>query len=84
MLPRISNKTLAIDLYMSAQRANPPNRLREEALEGLRIGRHWEWLAGPSVLCLLMYSAAAESIVYVPLRLVKFVRLIPKAPDHLG
>jgi len=62
------NASIALDIYMSAQDgvADPAIR-RRQLLERKRAGRRWKELAGPSPLFLLVYSDAAERIVYAQL-----------------
>ncbi|KAK4032878.1 hypothetical protein C8A01DRAFT_20124 [Parachaetomium inaequale] len=58
--------TVAMDIYMSAQERRSNTRdLRRELQERKRFGRSWSDLAGPSPLFVLVYSDAAEPIVYV-------------------
>lgn len=56
---------VAIDIYESAQRKRPSAQLRNAIRERRRTGRHFETLAGPSPLFLLVYSDVAETVVYV-------------------
>lgn len=60
------NASVAVDIYMSAQDSRPDvNALRRELLERKRTGRRWTELAGPSPLCLLLYSSESEIFVCV-------------------
>ncbi|KAJ0100662.1 hypothetical protein J7T55_000107 [Diaporthe amygdali] len=55
------NASVAVNIYMSAQDSRPDvNALRRELLERKRTGRRWTELAGPSPLCLLLYSGESE------------------------
>jgi hypothetical protein len=60
------NASIALDIYMKAQEgyADAASH-RRQLLERKRAGRRWKQLAGPSPLFLLVYSDAAERIVYV-------------------
>ena len=63
--PCYRDATIAIDIYMKAQEdRSHPDALRRELKERKRAGRSWSDLAGPSPLFTMIYSDAAESIVY--------------------
>jgi hypothetical protein len=59
------DKSIAIDIYMKAQKHSNPEETRHQLLERRRMGRRWAPLAGPSPLCLLIYSGEAEAVVCV-------------------
>jgi hypothetical protein len=60
------NASVAVDIYMSAQNSRlDVNALRRELLERKRTGRRWTELAGPSPLCLMLYSSESEIVVCV-------------------
>lgn len=64
--PCYRDTTVAIDVYMNAQeRRSNTSALRRELQERKRFGRSWSDLAGPSPLFVLVYSDAAEPIVYM-------------------
>jgi hypothetical protein len=55
--------TIAIDTYLSARRNNCLSRA--QLLEYVRKGTRWSRLAGPYPIILCIYSAKAETIMYV-------------------
>lgn len=58
--------SVALDIYMSAQEGTSnPDDLRRQLKERKRAGRSWKILSKPSPLFVLLYSDAAESIMYV-------------------
>lgn len=60
------NTSVAIDIYISAQDRELGRKSRNEVSQRhRRIGKRTLAIAGPSPLLLLMYSNAAESIMYV-------------------
>ncbi|KAH8889966.1 hypothetical protein GQ53DRAFT_186160 [Thozetella sp. PMI_491] len=60
------NASIALDMYMAAQEGYFDVALRRrELLKRKRTGRRWRQLAGASPLFLLIYSDAAEAVVYV-------------------
>jgi hypothetical protein len=64
--PCYRDATIAINIYMKAQEdLSHPDALRRELKERKRAGRSWSDLAGQSSpLFTMIYSEAAESIVY--------------------
>lgn len=64
--PRRGGKSIAIDIYMMSQVDGRNSSVsRNQILERRRVSSAWEYLAGPSPLLTLMYSEAADPIVYV-------------------
>lgn len=58
--------SVALDIYMMAQEdCGSPSALRRALQERKRTSRSWNDMAGPSPLFTMMYSEAAEQIVYV-------------------
>jgi hypothetical protein len=63
--PCYRDATIAIDIYMSAQPGHSnTDCLRRELKERKRRARIWSDLARPSPLLVLIYSEAAETIMY--------------------
>lgn len=61
-MSRKSNTILAFDQYLIAQGLDPKNKnIRANVSHKRWIGRHWQDLAGPSSLLLIVYSDAAEA-----------------------
>jgi hypothetical protein len=56
------NASIATDIYIKAQQAVTS---RNEVKERKRIARRWRTLAGPSPIFVIIYSGAAERLVYV-------------------
>lgn len=67
---RSRNSTIAITRLIEFQEARTLSRVRIRELR--RLARRWEHLAGPSVFLLLMYSEAAEPIMYAVPRVYLF------------
>lgn len=60
------NASIALDIYMSAQDGfTDATSQRRELIERKRVGRRWRQLAGPSPFFLLVYSDAAEQMMWV-------------------
>lgn len=64
--------SVAMDLYVSCQESDLRNT-RDKLKERKRTGRSWVQLAGPSPFLALLYSEAAEPILFV-LRCVRFLQ----------
>lgn len=63
--PCYRDATVAIDIYMKAQEDRSHlDALRRELKERKRAGRSWSDLVGPSPLFTMIYSDAAEPVVY--------------------
>lgn len=63
--PCYRDATIAVDIYMKAQEdCSNPDALRREVKDRKRASRSWSNPAGPSPLFTMIYSDAAEPIVY--------------------
>ena len=77
--PCYRDASVAVDIYMNAQEdRSHPEALRRELKERKRAGRSWSVLAGPSPLFTMIYSEAAEPIVYGSTLLERYVADSPK------
>jgi hypothetical protein len=61
--PGHGDTTIAINTYLSAKGTNGLSR--GQLLEHKRIGTRWYTLAGPYLIILFLYTAKAETIMYV-------------------